>query len=290
MSTIAIVGSGVVGFATGVGLSSLGHKVTFVDIDRDRLESLQTDGHRVCYIDEMTLEDTDAVFVAVPTPTGEHGVDTSYLLAACKTLGRILQTTSGVPLLVFRSTMTPGTTRNLLIPELEESSGKEAGRGFHVCYNPEYLRAHNAVADFAEFRFLTFGTASPDDEAALRMRELFTAWSDATVTELSFEEAEFQKYVHNVFNAVKISYFNEMRQAAGSLNLDRIEHIFALTAKTAEASWNPDYGIRAHGPFGGACLPKDTAAWAAFSRHMGIESPVVDATRAINISLGGSPA
>ena len=74
----------------------------------------------------MTLDETDAVFVAVPTPAADDGVDTSYLESACKTLGRLLQTTergSEPKLLVFRSTMPPGTTRNTLIPAIEAGSG-----------------------------------------------------------------------------------------------------------------------------------------------------------------------
>ena len=292
MSRISILGSGVVGRATGIGLSTIGHDVTFVDIDEDRLTILRNEGHVTQHVNGMTLDQTDAVFVAVPTPAADDGVDTSYLESACKTLGRLLQTTergSEPKLIVFRSTMPPGTTRNTLIPAVEEGSGLRAGVDFLVCFNPEYLRAYNAVEDFLDFRFLTLGTAEPGDRASLRMRELFAAFADATITELSYEEAEYQKYLHNVFNAVKISYFNEMRAAATKLGLGNIEPIFALTARTAEAAWNPLYGTRDAGPYGGACLPKDTAAWAAFARLNRIDAALVDTTRQVNIALGGSP-
>jgi nucleotide sugar dehydrogenase len=289
MSSVSILGSGVVGHATGLGLLSLGHEVTFVDNNWDRLASLRSDGHSTAHVDEMSLDDINAVFVAVPTPTGAHGIDTSFLEDACKTIGRLLQTTTTAPLVVFRSTMPPGTTRHLIIPALEQGSGKHAGSDFLVCYNPEYLRAHNADADFRDFRFLTCGIAEPGDAAAVTMRALFTAWADAVVTELSYEEAEFQKYVHNVFNATKISFFNEMRRAAARLGLTRTEAVFMLTAQTAEGSWNQLYGVRDFGPFGGACLPKDTAAWAAFADFYGIDSILVEAVRAVNISVGGRP-
>ena len=292
MSRISILGSGVVGHATGIGLSSVGHDVTFVDISEDRLSILRNEGHATQHVDGMTLDRTDAVFVAVPTPASDDGVDTSFLESACKTLGRLLQSTdrgSEPKLLVFRSTMPPGTTRNTLIPAIEAGSGLRAGVDFLVCFNPEYLRAYNAVADFLDFRFLTLGTAEPGDLASLRMREIFSAFEDATVTELSYEEAEYQKYLHNVFNAVKISYFNEMRAAATKLGLVNIDPIFSLTARTAEAAWNPFYGIRDAGPFGGACLPKDTAAWAAFARINRIDAALVETTRQVNIALGGSP-
>ena len=292
MSHISILGSGVVGHATGIGLTSMGHDVTFVDIDEDRLSLLRNEGHATQHVNGMTLENVDAVFVAVPTPASEDGVDTSYLESACKTLGRLLQTTergSEPKLVVFRSTMPPGTTRNRLIPAIEGGSGLRAGVDFLVCYNPEYLRAQNAVEDFLEFRFLTVGTTEPGDEASLRMRTIFAGFDDTTTTELSYEEAEYQKYVHNVFNAVKITYFNEMRAAARKLGLTNIEPIFALTARTAEAAWNPQYGTRDAGPFGGACLPKDTAAWSGFATSQGIDASLVETARQVNIALGGLP-
>ena len=93
MSRISILGSGVVGRATGIGLSTIGHDVTFVDIDEDRLTILRNEGHATQHVNGMTLDQTDAVFVAVPTPAADDGVDTSYLESACKTLGRLLQTT-----------------------------------------------------------------------------------------------------------------------------------------------------------------------------------------------------
>jgi nucleotide sugar dehydrogenase len=287
-----VLGAGVVGFATGVGLESLGHDVIFIDIDEDRIIALRNAGHAATHVDQMEDADVEAVFVAVPTPAGERGIDPTYLDQACKTLARMLGTVGGTgqppPLLVFRSTMPPGTTRQRLIPSLENWSGKRAGTDFLVCYNPEYLREATSVEDFLRFRLLTIGTDSPGDAASQEMRRLFSNFQDAVVTEFTYEEAEFQKYVHNVFNAAKISFFNEMRVAAGKLGLRDPDSVFSLTSKTAEAAWNPLYGIRDFGPYGGACLPKDTAAWSAFARERGITTDLVEAVRSVNTGLGGA--
>jgi UDPglucose 6-dehydrogenase len=242
----------------------------------------------------MNLDGIDAVFVAVPTPASSHGIDTSYLDDACRTLARLISYAAAPdratpPLVVFRSTMPPGTTRQRLIPALEYGSGKEAGADFLVCYNPEYLREATSVEDFLQFRMITLGTDQPGDQASQAAQKVFAGFEGATVTELSYEAAEFQKYVHNVYNATKISFFNEMRTAASKLGLSDPELVFTLTAKTAEAAWNPAYGTRDHGPFGGACLPKDTAAWTAFAQRNGIEAGLVEAVRAVNIGLGGAP-
>lgn len=289
MAHVVILGSGVVGYATGVGMTSLGHSVTFADIREERLEELRDEGLTSVHAFDLRLDGVAAIFVAVPTPTGVNGIDVTFLESACESLGDHLRDTDSTPLIVFRSTMPPGTTRDVLIPVLEKESGKDAGVGFHVCYNPEYLREVNAAEDFLNFRILTFGTARPGDRASQLLKDLFAAWTDAAVTELTFEEAEFQKYVHNLWNAAKITFFNEMRYMAETLGVHRVDEIFALTTKTAEASWNPAYGTRDFGPYGGACLPKDTAAWSRFIHTKGVTPTMVDAMRHVNIGLGGTP-
>jgi UDPglucose 6-dehydrogenase len=279
--SVLILGSGVVGHATGLGLRHLGHAVTFVDIDESRIAELRNDGLHAIHADAMSLDGYEAVFVAVPTPSTEDGIVFRYLDAACEMLGSRLAETIERPLIVFRSTMPPGTTRERLVPALEDASGKVAGEDFLVAYNPEYLRAHNAAADFLAFRVLTIGTARPGDAAAEALRRVFVGFR-AEVNEYSFEEAEFQKYVHNLYNALKISFFNEMRIAGKQLGDLDVESIFALTARTAEGLWNPQYGTVDKGAFGGACLPKDTAAWLAFATQRGLPAQLMQAASDVN--------
>jgi nucleotide sugar dehydrogenase len=264
-----------------MGLAELGHDVVFVDVDEDRLNVLRGQGLSALHVDETSFDAFDAIFVAVPTPSRHNGIDLSYLDSACKTLGGALQGSDGKPLVVFRSTMPPGTTRNHLIPRLEQLSGKTAGKDFFVCYNPEYLRAESAVDDFQNFKFVTIGTASPGDQASELMMRIFAGF-DATVREFSIEQAEFQKYVHNLFNAAKISFFNEMRLAAGQLGIADVDEIFRLVAMTAEGLWNAEYGTKDFGPYGGACLPKDVAAWLHYGRNRSLITYVIEATASIN--------
>jgi nucleotide sugar dehydrogenase len=284
--SIRIVGSGVVGHATGLGLQQLGREVTFVDIDETRIAELRDEGLEAIHADEMGLDGIEAVFVAVPTPSNEEGIVLRYLESACETIGSRIAETTARPLVVFRSTMTPGTTRQRLIPILEEASGKLAGVDFLVAYNPEYLRAHNAVEDFLGFRVLTIGAERRGDEACEALRAVFAGF-DAEINEYSFEEAEFQKYVHNLFNALKISFFNEMRLAAKQLGELDTESIFALTSRTAEGLWSPAYGTRDRGGYGGACLPKDTAAWLAYASERGLPAQMMQAAQAVNALVVG---
>ena len=287
--SVLILGSGVVGEATGLGLRHLGHEVGFVDIDGDRLTELSDRGLATVHADQLTLDGVEAVFVAVPTPSTVRGIDLSAVDAACKALGSALQTADTDPLIVFRSTMVPGTTRHGIVPQLQDMSGRSEGDAFHVCYNPEYLRARTAVEDFLGRRFVTIGTACPGGVASQRLRQLFAGF-DARFSEFTFEQAEFQKYVHNLVNAVKISFFNEMRRAAAALDIDGVDEVFDLTAATAEAIWNPAYGLADRGPFAGACLPKDTMAWLIHTREHGAPAHVVQAARLVNLITGGPRA
>ena len=100
----------------------------------------------------------------------------------------------------------------------------------------------------------------------------------------SLEEAEFQKYVHNLFNSAKITFFNEMREIGKKSGL-RMNKIFEITALSAEGMWNSSYGIRDLGPFSGNCLPKDTKAFYRFTRNSGADAPLLKTIIKINESI-----
>jgi len=288
VAQIVIVGAGVVGTATALGLALHDHKVAFVDVDpvaRHRVGELGFVATTPC---ELDLAETDAVFVAVPTPTNEQGIDLSYLFQATRDIGVALRrvTRDAYPVVVYRCTMPPGTTRRA-VAVLESVSGGRAGSDFGAAYSPEYLRAPRACEDFVHPPLVTIAVVGDDERTAGFLHDLHKPFG-ARIVFLGPEEAEFQKYVHNLFNAVKISFFNEMRGIAARLGVARADEVFRITAGTAEGMRNPSYGIAALGPYGGACLPKDTAAWLAEMERLGVESPVVAAARTVNVRLGGT--
>ncbi len=92
------------------------------------------------------------------------------------------------------------------------------------------------------------------------------------------------KYVNNCYNAVKISYFNEIHAICQQLGIDS-SLVGATVARSAESMWNPLYGTRGGVPYGGACLPKDTTAFMQFVREHGFEHGVLEATMATNHRL-----
>lgn len=292
MAHIVVVGAGVVGTATGSGFSELGHDVTFVDKSEQRVTELRAAGHRAVTPEEMDLDDCQAVFVCVDAPTiGEPNqpVDLSNLRQATQTIGRCLATArTEFPVVVFRSTQLPGTTRQELIPLLEESSEKCAGYDFGVAYWAEYLRASVAIEDFRHPRVITLGTLARHDRSHDALSRLAIDFA-AAVHWLPIDSAEYQKYVHNVGNAIKISTYNWFRTLGEKLSIEahHIDHIFELCALSAEGLWNPNYGMRDMGAYGGACLPKDIAALESFAKNLGIGSELLEATMAVNKQMGG---
>lgn len=253
---IAVVGSGFVGEATGRGFAKHKHEVTFVDVLPERVEYLRGEGLKAELAKDYDKITTDVTMFCVPTPTKGGSIKLDYLKEAVKTFAERLKNHKGYHVAVIRSTVPPKTTREIVIPYIEKVSGKKAGKDFGVCMQPEYLREVTAKEDFARPWFILIGQL--DERSGDVVDKLYRDF-DAPIERCSLDEAEFQKYVHNVYNAVKIAFFNEMRLIAQQEKWDA-DAVFRATAESCEGIWNPMYGLRDFGPFDGSCLPKDTRA------------------------------
>ena len=264
MAKLAVIGSGVVGQATGKGFIAKGHEVVFCDINLETLAKLENQGHKVCPPNLLEQEKgIKAFFLPVSTPTIDGEIKLDFLKSAVANLGGgSLKKNDDYCIVVIRSTVPPNTIEGSLIPLLEKYSGKKAGKDFGVCMNPEYLREDSNEEDFKNPWIIVIGEL--DAKSGETLAEIYGP-HDCPVARTSIKEAEAQKYVHNLFNACKISFFNEMRMVCEAVNVDA-DKVFDLVAKSAEASWNPKYGIRNFGPYGGSCLPKDTTAFLAWAR------------------------
>ncbi|MFV0461486.1 MAG: 2-dehydropantoate 2-reductase N-terminal domain-containing protein [Actinomycetales bacterium] len=286
MATIRIVGAGVVGTATGVGLAAHGHEVHFVDVRTERLAELAEQGYPVCTPAQLRLGADDIVFVTVTALTGADGIDLTHLESATESIGLAIgeeDPAQSHPVIVYRCTMPPGTMRDRLIPLLESASGRAVGTGFGVVYNPEYLRAESAGRDFLEPRLVTLATLEPGDRAHQALTLLMAPFG-GPLRWLPLEAAEFQKYVNNVGNAIKVSTYNWFRlygERAGIEPHD-IESAFRASLLSAENLWNPVYGTRDFGAYGGACLPKDTRALIEHAAALGLDTALLQATEEIN--------
>ena len=264
MLKIAIVGSGVVGQATGKGFLAKEHQVVFIDINPEVVNKLKKEGYKACLPDELEKEEIDVFFLTVSTPTVDGKIELNFLKAAIANLGSgPIKKSNKYQLVVTRSTVPPGTSENLVVPLIEKYSGKKAGKDFGVCMNPEYLREHSSLEDFRKPWIVIIGSL---DRRSGKILEKLYQPLDCPIHHVSLKDAEIQKYIHNLFNACKITFFNEMRLVCEDLKLNA-DKIFRLVAQSAEASWNPKYGTKNLGPFAGSCLPKDTTAFLSWSQN-----------------------
>lgn len=280
MRTIAVIGSGVVGQATGKGFAHKGHKVMYFDINQELISKLQKEGLHAYTVDAMADHPADTYMFTISTPTIDGKIHLDYLKrAAVHFAENVLRHKKDHCLIVVRSTVPPGTTEHTICSLIEKHSGKKAGRDFSVCMNPEFLREHRNEEDFAHPWIIVIG--SMDAKSYESMEELYRPY-DCPCIRMTLAEAEMEKYIHNIWNGCKISFFNEMRMVCDKAGIDA-DKVFKTVVKSAESSWNAEYGTKNMGPYGGTCLPKDTEAFLYWTKHhLGITMPLLAAEIAVN--------
>jgi len=281
-SRIFIVGSGVVGAATGEGFQNAGHDVTFIDISQARVADLASRGWDARTEIDLSGEPESLIFLTLPTPNDGHRYDLSAFTAGTAAVGRALAGSPARHTVIVRSTVSPGITEGLVKDTLEQHSGMTANEGFGLASNPEFLRAVSAAEDFAN-PWMTI-VASRDPQVVERLRALLAPFGGELRTFTNPAEAEFIKAAHNIYNATKISFWNEMWLVAQKLGLD-LDPIAATVARSAEGSINPEYGIRGGAPYGGVCLPKDTQGFLGFAKNIDVDMPLLAAVVETNDRL-----
>lgn len=279
MSKITVVGSGVVGQASGRGFLAHGHDVTFVDVNPDIIAKLRAERLDARFPNEVPWAEADMTMLAINTPTVGGAIVLDHLLGAIRTLAEGLRGSTRYQIVVVRSTVPPTTTLERVRPLLEEVSGRIVGDTLGLAMNPEFLRQVSANQDFLEPWLTVFGTFG-ETEAAI-LGEMYAPFN-APIVAVDCTSAEVIKYANNLYNATKISFFNEFHLVCERLGIDS-EVIGRTVAHSAESMWNPAYGTRGGWPYGGACLPKDTAAFYEFANgKLGLEMPVLAGTMRVN--------
>ncbi|MDP2909875.1 MAG: hypothetical protein Q8N69_02265 [bacterium] len=285
MARIAIIGSGFVGQATGKGFAKRGHETVFCDINRKIIKKLGGEGFKSCLPFRLEEEGNfDFFFISVPTPTVKGNVNLNFLRKAVVSLGQSALKRSGrYCLVVPRSTIPMGTTENMIIPMLQEHSGKMAGRDFGVCFNPEFLREEFSQNDFDNPRIVMIGEL--DRKSGDALEELYASHFSCPIYRREIREAELYKLMHNSVNAAKISLGNEMGMLCESAGIEPMR-LMPLLAVSAESCWNPLYGFRRMGHYGGSCLPKDTVGLVQWARsHLKMEMILLEAVIEVNKTM-----
>jgi GDP-mannose 6-dehydrogenase len=288
---VSIFGLGYVGTVSAGCLANDGHQVTGVDpvptkvdlinhgqspiIEADIGEIIastsQTGQLRATGDPAPAIRETELSFVCVGTPSQPNGnLDLRYIRRICEQIGGALRDKSERHVVVIRSTILPGTMHQIVIPILEESSGKKAGTGFGVCHNPEFLREGTAVKDFYSPPKTVIGEV---DQASGDVLAALYAKLDAPLIRTDLETAEMVKYVDNSWHALKIGFANEIGSICKSLDIDAhaVMNIFCQDQKLniSAAYLRPGFA------FGGSCLPKDLRALAYKAKMHDLELPIL---------------
>ena len=295
---ISIFGLGYVGAVSLACLARDGHRVTGVDVDAAKLaliregktpiveegmielmRSVAASG-RVSVTDDVlaAVLESDISMICVGTPSAANGSqDQSALVRLAHDLGRSLREKSASHVFVFRSTMVPGSVEDVLAPIIERESGKASGIGFHVAFQPEFLREGSSIRDYDKPPFTIVGAASGPPVAALR--SLFGHLPGEFV-QTSIRTAEMLKYSCNNFHALKITFANETARLCQGLGVDPFE-VMDLLARDRQLNISPAY-LKPGFAYGGSCLPKDLRATIHLAKMCDVDLPMHSAIPASN--------
>ena len=288
---ISVIGLGYVGCVSAACLAARGHDVVGVDVSQVKVDLINGGKAPVVEerIGELTAEvvasgkvrattdiagaiaTTDISLVCVGTPSAPSGdMSTAYLERVAVQIGEALATHERWHTVVFRSTMLPGTTLNLLVPLLEKASGLTAGVGFGVAVNPEFLREGSSVRDFFDPPKTVIGehdAASGDMVAALY------EGLPGDVFRVSIPVAEMTKYADNSYHGLKIAFANEIGAVCRALGIDSHSVIDVFLADR-KLNVSPAY-LRPGFAFGGSCLPKDLRGLVYAARRADVSVPLL---------------
>ena len=293
MTTIAVFGLGYVGAVTAAALANEGHEVVGVDPNPTKLEMIDEGRSPVI---EAGLEALigqgvaagrirttpsageavlacDVSMVCVGTPSNGNGsLDLTQVQKVCQEIGSALAHRTAPHVVVIRSTMLPGSTASVVIPILEDASGKRAGVDFGVCVNPEFLREGTSIKDFFHPPFTLIGSGS--EAAAASVASLYEGL-DAELVVAPLEVAEMVKYACNAFHALKVTFANEIGNICAEQTVDSHE-VMGILCKDTKLNISPAYLMPGFA-FGGSCLPKDVRALVYQARRVDVATPLLEA-------------
>lgn len=285
---VAVVGTGYVGLVSGACLADLGHTVTCIDVDAQKVERLKAG---VMPIFEPGLEElvarnvragrlhfttsfaeaipnAEVISIAVGTPSAEDGsVDMRYVDAAAEQIGRELR---GYAVIADKSTVPIGT-----VERVTKLIAAQTQQPFDVVSNPEFLREGHAVFDFLQPSRVVIGSSS--ERAGKVMLDLY-AYLDCPKVVMDPKSAELAKYASNAFLATKISFINEIAQVCEEVgaDVDQVAKAMGLDPRIGN-----DF-LRAGVGWGGSCFPKDVLAMHKLGIALNHPLPLVNAAIEMN--------
>jgi len=291
---ISIIGTGYVGLVTGACFAKLDHNIICVDVDKDKIEKINK-GISPIYeegLDEIlskhkdkikatdnykdAIENTDITFICVGTPSKKDlSLDLTHIKQATEETAKQIKNKNNWHLVVVKSTVLPGTTKNIILPILEKHSGKKAGNGFGLAMNPEFLKEGIAVKDFLKPDRIVIGAYDKKSKDALK--KLYKGFT-CPIVETTLSTAEMIKYASNAFLATKISFINEIGNMCKKLGIDTYEVAdgIGLDKRIGRAFLDSGAG------YGGSCFSKDLDALISWYKKENEKPEIIQSTVKIN--------
>ncbi len=294
----SIVGLGKLGASMAAAIAGRGYDVIGVDINVDVVEAVNAGRAPVnetgladafamnrtrvsattCHGDAIAR--SDVTFVVVPTPSDRTGMfSLQYASYAFREIGRGLARKDDYHLVVLTSTVVPGSTRQVLLPELEAASGKKCGCDFGICYSPEFIALGSVIQDFLNPDFTLVGELDQRSGALLEHCYAEIVENDASCKRMSLENAELTKLAVNTFLTTKIAYSNMLAEFCEGIpggDIDVVSDAVGADKRIGRRYLTGGLG------FGGPCFPRDNIALSAFGRHVGAGADIAVTTEAVN--------
>jgi len=288
---ISIFGLGYVGAVCAGCLSARGHDVIGVDISANKidlinngkspivepgLEELLQQGLRQGRLRGTTdvaaaVLESDVSFICVGTPSKKNGdLELNYIEGVCREIGMAMRDKNERHTVVVRSTVLPGTAKNVVLPILEDCSGKKAGVDFGLAVNPEFLRESTAIKDYDFPPMTVIGEL---DKASGDLLASIYEELDAPIIRKDIEVAEMIKYTCNVWHAAKVTFANEIGNIAKAAGVDGRE-VMDVVCQDHKLNLSKYY-LKPGFAFGGSCLPKDVRALSYRAGSLDVETPLI---------------
>ncbi|MCR5093842.1 MAG: UDP-glucose/GDP-mannose dehydrogenase family protein [Lachnospiraceae bacterium] len=289
---VSIFGLGYVGCVGAACAARLGHHVIGNDISENKvrlisegkptiiekeIDELMREGHEKGLIEATTdsryaVLHSDLSFIVVGTPSTKEGhLNLTYVHNVAREIGEALRDKDTFHAVAIRSTVLPGTNREVG-RIIAEASGKTVGRDFAVVSNPEFLREGTAVQDYLHPPLTLIGTDSEQAEAMFR--EFYKDIPGEFIS-TDIDVAEIMKYVNNTYHALKIVFGNEIGNICKALDIDS-HKVMEIFCKDTQLNISPYY-FKPGFAYGGSCLPKDSKALRTLAHDCYIDAPVIQA-------------
>ena len=294
---IAVIGLGFVGLTLSSVFASKGITTLGIDLDKEKCSKIikgiptffepdlkktlkKALKKNLLITDKISsINNCDFIFITVGTPQKKNGeIDLSFIKAVVKNVGKIIPKNKKNPIILIKSTVIPGTMKNVILPILEKNSKKKAGKDFGLISNPEFLQESKAIRDTIKPHAIVLGGYRTP--FMNKTRKFFSRFNPNTpIIITNHQTAEMIKYANNSFLATKISFINQLAsicQEIPDTNIDDVADAIGLDSRIGNQFLDAGPG------YGGSCLPKDMKAIINLSSKVGVKPTMLNAVEKTN--------